>query len=153
MGGSIVNRSISFRILLVIFSLIPAYTPLFAQPPELDPRTAVYELRIYHAAAGKLAALNNRFRTHTLKIFEKHGMTNVAYWSEAGTPEEPNGRVIYVLAYPSRAARDADWQAFRDDPEWKAVAAASEAQGKLVDKVDSIFMNMTDYSPPLTFRR
>jgi len=132
----------------------------FAQPaavsaqtpaPALDPRSAIYELRIYYPAAGKLDALNARFREHTLKIFAKHGMTSVAYWNEAATAASPNGRVVYVLAYPSRAARDADWQAFGADPEWKAVSAASEANGKLVDKVESIFMTMTDYSPPLTF--
>ena len=123
--------------------------PAASPQPKLDPRTAVYELRIYYPAPGKLDSLNARFREHTLDIFRRHGMTNVAYWNEAATADSPNGRVVYVLAYPSRAARDADWQAFRDDPEWKAVAAASEAQGKLVEKVDSIFLTMTDYSPQL----
>jgi hypothetical protein len=65
----------------------------------------------------------------------------------------PEGRVIYVLAYPSRAARDASWKAFTEDPEWRTVAAASEVGGKLVTKVDSVFMTMTDYSPPLPLAR
>jgi hypothetical protein len=121
--------------------------PAVAQLAAPDPQTAVYELRIYYPAPGKLAALNARFRDHTLKLFEKHGMRNVAYWNEQPTKEAPEGRVIYVLAYPSREARDADWKAFGADPEWRAVVAASEANGKLVTKVDSVFMTMTDYSP------
>ncbi|WP_082474711.1 NIPSNAP family protein [Sphingomonas sp. Leaf343] len=118
-----------------------------------DPRTAIYELRTYYPAPGKLAALNARFREHTLALFARHGMTNVAYWNEAPSPEAPDGRVIYVLAYPDRAARDAAWKAFGSDPEWRAIAAASEANGKLVAKVDSVFMTMTDYSPPLSLKR
>ncbi|MEH3120415.1 MAG: NIPSNAP family protein [Sphingomonas phyllosphaerae] len=120
-----------------------------AEPARLDPKTAVYELRTYYPAPGKTAALNARFREHTLGLFAKHGMTNVAYWNEIATDAAPEGRVVYVLAYPSRAARDADWAAFGKDPEWQKVVAASEAGGKLVTKVDSVFMTATDYSPPI----
>ena len=120
-----------------------------AEPAKLDPKTAIYELRTYYPAPGKAAALNARFREHTLGLFAKHGMTNVAYWNEVPTDAAPEGRVVYVLAYPSRAARDADWAAFGKDPEWQKVVAASEAAGKLVTKVDSVFMTATDYSPPI----
>lgn len=131
--------------------LIPALiaTSAVAQEKALDPRTAIYELRIYYPAPGKLAALNTRFREHTLEIFAKHGMHSVAYWNEQPGPEAPEGRVVYILAFPSRTARDEAWKAFGSDPDWRAVAAASEANGKLVTKVDSIFMTMADYSPPL----
>jgi hypothetical protein len=135
--------------LFACFALVTIATPALAQRAALDPRTAVYELRIYYPAPGKLAALNARFRDHTLKLFAKHGMRNVAYWNEQPTSEAPEGRVIYVLAYPNREARDASWKAFVADPEWHAVAAASEAGGKLVTKVDSVFMTMTDYSPSI----
>jgi hypothetical protein len=128
-------------------------TPVLAQQAALDPRAAVYELRIYYPAPGKLAALNARFRDHTLKLFEKHGMRNVVYWNEPPSKDAPEGRVIYVLAYPSREARDEDWKAFVEDPEWRAVVAKSEADGKLVAKVDSVFMTMTDYSPPIPLPR
>jgi hypothetical protein len=140
------------RTLFAILACVASASAL-AAPPPLSPREAVYELRIYYPAPGKLAALNARFRNHTLKLFERHGMTNVAYWNEPAGADSPNGRVIYVLAYPSRAARDADWEGFRTDPEWQAVAKASEVDGKLVEKVDSIFMNLADYSPPLTLPR
>lgn len=139
--------------LFASFALAAIAAPVLAQSVALDPRTAVYELRTYYPAPGKLAALNARFREHTLRLFEKHGMRNVAYWNEQPTKEAPDGRVIYVLAYPSRAARDASWNAFGADPEWRAVAAKSEAGGKLVAKVDSVFMTMTDYSPTIGLSR
>lgn len=124
-----------------------------AAQPRLDPRAAIYELRIYHAAPGKLDALNARFRGHTLKLFERHGMTNVAYWVEQPNEGSPGGRVVYVLAYPSRKAREKAWAAFGADPEWQAVAAASNAGGQLVERVESIFMTQADYSPPIRFAR
>lgn len=126
--------------------------PAIAQSAALDPKTAVYELRIYHPAPGKLAALNARFREHTLKLFAKHGMHNVAYWNEQPTAEAPEGRVVYVLAYPSREAREASWKAFGADPQWRAVVATSEAGGTLVTKIDSVFMTLADYSPRLPLR-
>jgi hypothetical protein len=141
------------RFALACLALALAPMPAAAQHAPLDPQTAIYELRIYYPAPGKLPALNARFREHTLKLFEKHGMRNVAYWNEQPTPDAPEGRVIYVLAYPSREARDADWKAFGADPEWRAVVASSEAGGKLVAKVDSVFMTMTDYSPPIALPR
>ncbi|MEH3105387.1 MAG: NIPSNAP family protein [Sphingomonas phyllosphaerae] len=137
------------RILWASVAAVLAGAAAQAEPAKLDPKTAVYELRTYYPAPGKAAALNARFREHTLGLFAKHGMTNVAYWNEIATEAAPEGRVVYVLAYPSRAARDADWAAFGKDPEWQKVVAASEATGKLVTKVDSVFMTATDYSPPI----
>ncbi|MCD2324091.1 NIPSNAP family protein [Sphingomonas sp. IC-56] len=128
-------------------------SPVAVQSAALDAQSAVYELRIYYPAPGKLSALNARFREYTLKLFAKHGMRNVAYWNEQPTREAPEGRLVYVLAYPSREARDASWKAFGEDPEWRAVVAASEAGGKLVTKVDSVFMNLADYSPRLPLPR
>jgi hypothetical protein len=139
--------------LLACLAASTIVTPACAQPAALDPRTAIYELRIYHPAPGKLAALDARFRNHTLKLFEKHGMRNVAYWNEQPTQDTPEGRLIYVLAFPSRQARDASWKAFVEDPEWRAVVARSEAAGKLLAKIESVFMTMTDYSPPIALSR
>ena len=137
-----------FSAFLASFALA-ATAPAAAPQAALDPRAAVYELRIYYPAPGKLAALNARFREHTMKLFEKHGMRNVAYWQEQPSEQAPDGKVIYVLAYPSREAREASWKAFVQDPAWHAVVARSEAEGQLVAKVDNMFMTMTDYSPPL----
>jgi hypothetical protein len=110
--------------------------------------SVVYELRVYHAAAGKLADLLARFRDHTVKIFERHGMKSVAYWTPMDEPAKSN-TLIYILRHPSREAAAANWKSFQDDPEWKSVKAKSEENGSLVDKVDSTYMMTTDFSPPL----
>jgi hypothetical protein len=108
----------------------------------------VFELRIYHAAAGKLADLEARFRDHTIKIFDRHGIKSVAYWTPLDEPEKSN-TLIYILHHPSREAAAANWKSFQDDPEWKSVKEKSEANGKLVDKVDSTYLALTDFSPRL----
>ena len=110
--------------------------------------TAVYELRIYHAAPGKLPDLLARFRNHTIKIFDRHGMKSIGYWTPVDEPEK-SSTLIYILRHPSREAATANWKAFQDDPEWKSVRDKSEENGKLVEKVDSTFMALTDFSPPL----
>lgn len=103
-----------------------------------------YEMRVYYAAPGKLADLNSRFRNNTMRIFAKHGMVNIGYWVPVDNPEN---KLIYILSYPSREKRDLSWKAFGADPEWQDVAKASEANGKLVAKVETLFMENTDYSP------
>jgi hypothetical protein len=108
----------------------------------------VYELRVYHVAPGKLDELLARFRDHTMKIFERHGMKSVAYWTPVDEPQKGN-TLIYILQHPSRTAADANWNSFRDDAEWKSVKAKSEENGKLVEKVDSTYMRLTDFSPRL----
>jgi NIPSNAP len=108
----------------------------------------VYELRVYHCYEGKLPDLLKRFREHTTTIFEKHGMKNVAYWTPMDEPQKSN-TLIYILAHPSREAAAANWKAFSADPEWQSVQKASEANGKIVEKVDSTFMSLTDFSPSL----
>jgi hypothetical protein len=110
--------------------------------------TKVYELRVYQAAPGKLAELLARFREHTTKLFDRHGMKNVAYWTPVDEPQKSN-TLIYILQHPSREAAAANWKSFQDDPEWKSVHDKSEANGKLVEKVESTFLVLTDFSPPL----
>ena len=114
------------------------------EKPKVDDR--VFELRVYHAAAGKMKALHERFRSVTNKLFAKHGMTVVGYWSPTDA-KEAEKKLYYVLAYPSKEAADKSWAAFRADPDWVKAKAASEEGGTLVDKVDSVYMNPTDYSP------
>lgn len=106
----------------------------------------VFEIRTYTTPEGKLDELHRRFREHTMGIFERHGMTNVAYW----TPQDPalaGHTLIYVLAHDSRDAAAKSWAGFNADPEWKRVKAASEANGPIVTRVESIFVEATDYSP------
>ena len=111
-----------------------------------DVAQRVFEIRTYTTAEGKLQDLHRRFREHTLKLFERHGMVNIAYW----TPQDPklaSNTLIYVLAHKSRQAAADSWAAFSNDPEWKQVRAASEANGKIVIKVESTFTQATDFSP------
>lgn len=105
-----------------------------------------FELRIYHAAEGKLDALDARFRDHTTALFARHGMTNVAYWMPV---ENPQRLLVYLLSYPDLAARENSWKAFQADPQWVAVKSASEVSGALVEKVDSRFLTLTDFSPEM----
>ena len=106
----------------------------------------VYELRTYTTLEGRLPALETRFREHTMKIFEKHNMKNVAYWIPQDEPRHSN-TLIYVISHESREAAKANWAAFGADPEWRTVAKNSEADGKIVQKVESVFMDSTSYSP------
>jgi hypothetical protein len=106
----------------------------------------LFEMRTYTAAPGKLAELQARFRDHTVKLFEKHGMTNVGYWTPS-EKDNPEGKLIYFLAFPSKEAREKAFKEFSEDPEWKAAFTASEANGKLVTKVESLLLTPTDYSP------
>ena len=106
----------------------------------------VYELRTYTAPEAKLENLHSRFRDHTLRIFQKHGMTNVVYLAPTEAPLADN-TLVYLLAHDSREAATRSWEAFRADPEWKKVSAESQANGPIVTKVESIFLRPTDYSP------
>ncbi len=132
-------------------ALLPAAKLLDATETSADfvaDSDLVYELRVYHCYEGKLPDLLKRFREHTTTIFEKHGMKNVAYWTPMDEPQKSN-TLIYILAHPSREAATANWRAFSADPEWQSVQKASEANGKIVEKVDSTFMTLTDFSPSL----
>lgn len=119
-------------------------------PPA--PQIGLYELRTYTAAPGKLAALDARFRDHTISLFQKHGMTPVGFFHvvpQAGQPLD--NRLIYVMGYKDRAARDAAWTAFANDAEWKQVYADSQKDGSLTTQggIQSVFLSPADYSPKL----
>lgn len=111
--------------------------------------SSVYELRIYQTYPGKLPDLLTRFREHTMKLFEKHGIRNVAYWTPLDDPKKGN-MLIYILEHPSREAATANWKAFQADPDWISVKEKSEANGKIVEKLESTFMALTDFSPRVT---
>lgn len=106
----------------------------------------VYELRIYTTLEGRLDALHARFRDHTCGLFAKHGMTNLLYSTPLEGPEKGQ-QLVYLLAHKSKEARDASFAAFRDDPAWKKARAESEADGKIVSKVESTLLVPTDYTP------
>jgi hypothetical protein len=110
------------------------------------PKMRYFEMRTYTANEGKLDALNARFRDHTTRLFEKHGMTNIGYWVPS-EGDRSKDTLVYILAFPDKEARNKAFKEFAEDPDWKKAQSESEANGKLVKKVESIFMNPTDYSP------
>jgi hypothetical protein len=131
--------------LLPLFALTPLVAlPASSSAAEKD--TRVYEMRVYTAAPGKLDALNARFKNHTLKLFEKHGLTNVAYFTPI---DNKDNKLVYFLSYPSKEAGEKSWKEFSADADWKKAWAESEKDGKLVDKIERRFLSATDYSPAL----
>ena len=135
---------LSMLVLACGFCLGNVFKPWSAVHAQAN--TRVFEIRTYTAAEGKLDALHARFRDHTVALFSKHDMTSVAYFTPQDAPLKQN-TLIYILAHPSREAAARNWQAFQNDPEWQQVKAASETQGALTTKIESVFVDPTDYSP------
>ncbi|MCW5558746.1 MAG: NIPSNAP family protein [Verrucomicrobiae bacterium] len=106
--------------------------------------TRTYELRVYSIAPGKQEALLDRFRHHTLRLFERHGIESIGYWLPVNADDQ---RLFFLLRYPNREAREASWKGFTSDPEWQAAQRASEINGALVTKAENPFLVVTDYSP------
>ncbi|MBT4901231.1 MAG: NIPSNAP family protein [Verrucomicrobia bacterium] len=112
----------------------------FAQAEE---KNRVFEIRTYYANEGKLDALLARFRDHTVALFKKHGMTNVGYWVPADNKEN---KLVYMLAFPSREARNKAFKAFGADPDWQKAYKESTKDGRLVKKIVNDFLTGTDFS-------
>ena len=117
----------------------------FASVAEAQSSDRVFELRTYTAHPGRLEELDARFGDHTVQLFERHGMTNIGYFR----PQDPRlaeNTLIYLLAHDSREAAEASWAGFRADPDWERVAEESRRNGRLVENVESVFLDPTDYS-------
>ncbi|MFO0876566.1 MAG: NIPSNAP family protein [Gemmataceae bacterium] len=135
-----------FLLALLTLPLLTGLASRTLADKEKKMDTRVFEMRVYYAAPGKMKALHARFRDHTCKLFKKHGMTLVGFWSPTD-PADAEVKMIYVLAYPSKEAADKSWKGFREDPDWIKARNESEKDGKLVEKIESVYMNPTDYSP------
>ncbi len=116
--------------------------------PDAQARSAdrVFELRTYTAPEGKLPNLQARFRDHTMRIFENHGMTNIGYWTPQDDPNSSN-TLVYIIAHDNREAAAASWDGFRNDPEWREVSRTSQVDGRIVSNVESVFLDPMDFSP------
>ena len=120
--------------------------------PAVQAQTAtdkVFEIRIYTAAPGKLDALKARFRDHTIKVFDKYGMKSIGYWQPQAAPTQPqwDNTLVYILQHPSREAATKAWASFNADPDWQAARTASQKDGPLTTKVESVFTTASDFSP------
>ena len=124
------------------------FSPRLPAKPAKAPRT--FELRTYIATPGNLARLQNRFRQHTMRLFEKHKMTNIAYWELDTDQKGADTTLLYLMAYPTVAARETAWNNFRTDPAWLAAREASEKEAggllTIKDGVQSLMLTPTDYS-------
>jgi len=116
-----------------------------AEAKTYDPASPIYEMRVYYSPEGKLDTLHARFRDHTMRLFEKHGITNVAYFVPEGA--NPEHKLIYFISFPNREAREKSWKEFFADPDWQKAAKESEKNGRIVQKVENYFLKLTDYSP------
>jgi hypothetical protein len=144
------KKSVYWLGLLAVFSLGYFAGNKGTKPLEstvhAESKGRVFELRTYTTFDGKLEALHNRFQNHTLKLLKKHGMTSIGYWTPIDS--ELSGKtLVYLITHTSREAAKKNWEDFGNDPEWKKVRDASEANGKIVSKVDSLFLEPTAYSP------
>lgn len=108
----------------------------------------IYELRTYTTHEGRLAELLARFENHTVALFEKHGIRNIAYWVPQDAELSEN-TLIYIIAHPDRESAAANWDVFRSDPDWIQATAASRENGALVKDIVSIFMTTTPWSNSL----
>ncbi len=125
--------------------LIVSLTTQFANVAEAQIPDHVFELRTYTTHPGRLEELHSRFSNHTISLFERHGMTNIGYFQPSEASLSAN-TLVYLLAHDSREAAEVSWTAFRADPEWQRVAEESRRNGRLVQNVDSVFLEATDYS-------
>jgi hypothetical protein len=142
-------RSKLFLAVSLIVIGLAAFAAGFSVGQEKKVNTRVYELRTYTTLPGRLPALHKRFAEHTMKLFEKHGMKNEMYWTPT-EGEKKDNTLIYVVSHDSREAADKSWRAFGADPEWQKVAAESQTEavgGKIVEKVERVWMKLTEYSP------
>ena len=105
----------------------------------------IHELRIYTATNGRMNDLIARFRDHTMALFEKHGIQNVAYWRNSIGGH--NDELWYILAFEDANQRAQAWAAFGSDPDWNKARSESEANGPLVDHIENRLITMTDFSP------
>lgn len=143
MTASTVTRVASAVVLLAVGFGVGSF---YSSTAQAQAAGRVFELRTYTTPDGKLPLLQKRFRDHTMRIFEKHGMKNVGYWVPQDAPARDN-TLIYVISHASRDAAKQSWANFAADPEWKKVSAESQVDGPIVAKVVSVYMDATDYSP------
>lgn len=136
------NVSRQFALTILVCGMLSFFAATGGQS-ALAGEAGIYELRTYTTNPGKLPALHARFRDHTMKLFEKHGIKSIAYW----TPVDKEETLVYLVAHKDLESAKASWKAFSQDPEWQKAKSESEKDGKLVMKVERLFLNPTDYSP------
>ena len=138
------NRLLMGLLAVGALGVIVPLMALAEKEKKVEPK--VYEMRTYYAEPGRMKALHARFRDHTCKLFQKHGMELVGFWSPRDA-KEAEQKMVYIVAHKSKESAEKSWAAFRADPDWIAARDASEKDGKIVQRIEVLWLEGTDYSP------
>ena len=117
----------------------------------------IYEMRVYYTHEGKFDDILSRFENHTVQLFEKHGFTNVGYWSTAKKDSvsfankfilqnEGKSALVYIVSFKDMETRNKSWDDFISDPEWIKAFEESIVDGPIVKKIEQVFLNPTNFS-------
>lgn len=116
----------------------------------------IYEYRVYDIMPGKMFDFQARIRHHTFEILERHGITNIGYWTPAlgdflvepptDQAEGPD-RLAWLVAYENAEQRDLAWKAVGADPERKRIFSETEVDGPLKAGFRNSLLIPTDFSP------
>ena len=136
---------VPFSLVIFAFGVVVGNFTQITGVAEAQSSDRAFELRTYTAHPGRLAELHARFGDHTVQLFERHGMTNIGYFRPTDSPLAEN-TLIYLLAHDSREAAETSWAGFRADADWARVAEESRQNGRLVENVESVFLDPTSYS-------
>jgi hypothetical protein len=134
----------AFTVTSLLIALATGWTAQNLWAMHREDSKRVFELRIYSVLPGRMDAMNARFKNHTNALLVKHHMTLIGFWQPQG--DDASKKLYYLVAHPSRKEAEANWKAFVDDPDWKTARDASEKDGKIVEKVERIWLDPTDYS-------
>ena len=141
-------RAFMMALLLLIW-LAPVFAgekPAAGTSQDASSAHRVFELRTYYTNEGKLTDLHKRFRDHTCRLLKQHGAELIGFWTPLDEKDGKGSKLVYLVAFPSREAGKKAWEEFGKDPEWRKVYEESHKNGVLVNKVDSVYMEPTDYS-------
>ncbi len=142
--------------LLLLFSSCISNSKEVDENNTLIEKNEVYELRIYYTHEGKFDNIISRFENHTTRLFEKHGFTNVGYWTSKSREKasyadeilnnKDQGALYYIVSFPNMEKRDKSWDLFINDPDWKKVYNESIKDGPIVSKIEQVFLYPTSFS-------
>lgn len=134
--------------------IVAKVTSVFMNATDFSPKIKpsggavdqVFELRTYSQLPGRNPAILARFKDHTMKLFKKHGLKNIAYFTTIEKDPTVQSKLVYLVSHPSEEIAKTNWTSFVNDPKWKKVAADSEKDGKIIEKIESVYMKPTSFS-------
>ncbi|MBT3684950.1 MAG: NIPSNAP family protein [Cryomorphaceae bacterium] len=143
-------------IIAVLFNTVISCSEVI-ETNDVGDNHEVYEMRVYYTHEGKFDDILSRFENHTTKLFEKHGFTNVGYWTttkrenitfadEFIFQNDGNKALVYIVSFKDMDARDNSWDNFINDPEWTKAYEESRVNGPIVRKIEQVFLSPTVFS-------